>query len=306
MPSASHRRIVAVDLDDTLSHTTEALIAWHNDTYKTNLKHSDFHTQNLWEVWGGSREEACQKVREFYTSKHFMDLQPINDYALESLRMLKRRRFSLVIVTSRQQLVAEETKRWVDKCYPGGHSLPLNEPIASGFFTKTYMVPLDPFLGVFDSIYFCNLYLTHAEQQDLISKPKSAILREINAELLVEDSLEHALECAQVGVPVLLFDREGSYGWNHINIEGKRPQEADAMILPRNVTRIKTWKQVIAHFPKPASPLRFCWVPSDFVNSDDDDDLDTVNVDDMSDDEQYGSDGGDEWTKSNSRELIWA
>ncbi|CAO3693872.1 unnamed protein product [Umbelopsis ramanniana] len=279
MPSVSHRQIVAVDLDDTLSHTIEALSAWHNDTYETNLKHSDFHTQNLWEVWGGSREEACQKVREFYTSKHFMDLQPINDYALESLRMLKRRRFSLVIVTSRQQLVAEETKRWVDKCYP----------------------------GVFDSIYFCNLYLTHAEQQDLISKPKSAILREINAELLVEDSLEHALECAQVGVPVLLFDREGSYGWNHINIEGKGPQEADAMILPRNVTRIKTWKQVIAHFPKPASPLRFCWVPSDFVNSDDEsDDLDTVNVDDMSDDEQYGSDGGDEWTKSNSRELIWA
>jgi hypothetical protein len=161
--------------------------------------------------------------------------------------------------------------------------------------------------GVFDSIYFCNLYLTHAEQQDLISKPKSAILREINAELLVEDSLEHALECAQVGVPVLLFDREGSYGWNHINIEGKGPQEADAMILPRNVTRIKTWKQVIAHFPKPASPLRFCWVPSDFVNSDDEsDDLDTVNVDDMSDDEQFGSEGGDEWTKPDSRELIWA
>lgn len=119
MPSASHRRIVAVDLDDTLSHTIEALAAWHNDTYDTNLKHSDFHTQNLWEVWGGSREEACQKVREFYTSKHFLDMQPINDYALESLRMLKRRRFSLVIVTSRQQLVAEETKRWVDKCYPG-------------------------------------------------------------------------------------------------------------------------------------------------------------------------------------------
>lgn len=119
MPSVSHRRIVAVDLDDTLAHSVEALAAWHNDTYDTDLKHSDFHTHNLWEVWGGSREEACQKVREFYTSKHFLDLQPINDYALESLRMLKRRRFSLVIVTSRQQLVAEETKRWVDKCYPG-------------------------------------------------------------------------------------------------------------------------------------------------------------------------------------------
>jgi 5'(3')-deoxyribonucleotidase len=143
MPSVSHRRIVAVDLDDTLSHTIEALSAWHNDTYETNLKHSDFHTQNLWEVWGGSREEACQKVREFYTSKHFMDLQPINDYALESLRMLKRRRFSLVIVTSRQQLVAEETKRWVDKCYPGRQALVVferdNRPSFFFFFTKIYM-----------------------------------------------------------------------------------------------------------------------------------------------------------------------
>lgn len=161
------------------------------------------------------------------------------------------------------------------------------------------------FAGVFDSIYFCNLYLTYAEQQDLISKPKSAILREINAELLVEDSLEHALECAQVGIPVLLFDREGSYGWNHINIEGKGQQEADAMILPRNVTRIKSWKQVVSHFPKPASPLRFCWVPSDFAASDEEsDDLETVNVDDMSDDDQYCSENGD-WRQSDSRELIW-
>lgn len=149
--------------------------------------------------------------------------------------------------------------------------------------------------------------MTNAEQQELISKPKSAILREINAELLVEDSLEHALECAQVGVPVLLFDKDGQYTWNHLNIDGKGVQEADAMILPRNVTRIKTWKQVVAHFPKPASPLRFCWVPSDFVNSDDEesDDMKTVDVDDMSDDDnQYYQNG--EWKKSNSRELVWA
>jgi 5'(3')-deoxyribonucleotidase len=114
-----NRKVIAVDLDQTLAHTLERLCEWHNDTYNTKLDVADFNTYDYWKVWGGTKEESYIKIRDFYESDHFELIEPIQDFALEALKMLKRRHFTLVIVTSRQQFVAEKTKRFVDKHYPG-------------------------------------------------------------------------------------------------------------------------------------------------------------------------------------------
>lgn len=113
------RKTVAVDLDQTLAHTLEALVAWHNQVYHTQFTPADFDTYDYSRVWGGSREEACFKMREFYESEHFDHIEPIRDYALEALKALKKRKFVLIIITSRQQFIAEATKKFVDKHYPG-------------------------------------------------------------------------------------------------------------------------------------------------------------------------------------------
>lgn len=113
------KKVIAVDLDQTLAHTMESLVEWHNAIYGTCYKVTDFNTYDYWKVWGGTQEESCVKIREFYESSYFDEIKPIRDFALEALKMLKRRRFTLVIVTSRQQFVAEKTKRFVDRHYPG-------------------------------------------------------------------------------------------------------------------------------------------------------------------------------------------
>lgn len=121
--SKPQRKTVAVDLDQTLAHTLEALLEWHNEVYHTDLCLADLEAYGYSSAHNssalGTREEACYKIREFYESDHFARVRPIDDFALEALKMLKKRKFNLVIITSRQQFIAEETKKFVDKHYPG-------------------------------------------------------------------------------------------------------------------------------------------------------------------------------------------
>ncbi|KAI8984604.1 hypothetical protein BDF20DRAFT_398638 [Mycotypha africana] len=247
--SKEARKIIGVDLDQTLAQTLESLVQWHNDTYSTKLKVSDFHTYDYWKVWGGTREETCMKLREFYDSPYFDQIQPVRDFALEALKMLKKRHFSLVIITSRQQFIAEKTKKFVDRHYS----------------------------GIFDSIYFCNLGLSDAEQLDYVSKPKSAICQEVGVDVLIDDCLEHAVECSTLGIDILLYDKQGKYIWNHEDVfnknhncsnkrrkntltsTSKRLYQRTPTELSKNIHRVKTWREIIEQFPKPSSPLRYCF-----------------------------------------------
>jgi hypothetical protein len=70
-------------------------------------------------------------------------------------------------------------------------------------FINTY------YSGIFDEIHFANHHLTQEEAKRLISKKKSQICAEIGAQILIDDSLSHAIDCASSGIKVLLFDHEG-------------------------------------------------------------------------------------------------
>ncbi|ORZ06256.1 hypothetical protein BCR42DRAFT_361216 [Absidia repens] len=260
MPSVykEPRKTIAVNLDDTLSHTLEALLDWHNLCYGTNNTMTDLNSLHLHDIWGGTPEDTCDKIRQFYQSEHFVTIEPIMDFALEALKMLKKRRFHLVIITSRQQFIAEETKRFVDKHYP----------------------------GIFESIYFCNLGLSDEEQLEYISKRKATICHEIGVDVLIDHQLEHCFECAEAGVDVLLYDRKGQYKWNHqpLPITTNHP----------NIHRVTTWRDIIQrHFPKPNSPLRHLVYPynnedeDDITCDEDDDDLDCKSLDQHEDDDDW-------------------
>ncbi|KAF9301434.1 hypothetical protein BGZ74_006730 [Mortierella antarctica] len=215
--SHAPRKVIAVDLDEVLAKTTLAIADFHNDTYGTALTMDDFISYDYTKIWGGTREESIAKWRLFFDSPYFLKVEPVEG-SLETLKLLKSRRFSLVIVTARQQFVADLTKKFVDRHYP----------------------------GIFESIYFANHFLTEEEKLTFISKPKSVICRDVHAQLLIDDSLENATEVANAGIPVLLFDLNGSYKWNKLE-HGQN--------LPDKVTRVKSWKEIQDWFPRPRSPL---------------------------------------------------
>lgn len=46
--------IIAFDVDDVLASYQIQLNRFHNKTFGTNFKFQDYHSFNLWEVWGSS------------------------------------------------------------------------------------------------------------------------------------------------------------------------------------------------------------------------------------------------------------
>lgn len=111
--------------------------------------------------------------------------------------------------------------------------------------------------------------LSDNEQLEYISKPKSVICQEIGVDVLIDDCLQHALDCSSLGIDVLLYDRKGKYLWNHQELKeqeqqkftltstSKRLYQRNQPII-KNIHRMLNWREIIAQFPKPSSPLKYC------------------------------------------------
>ncbi|MGH7234327.1 MAG: hypothetical protein ACREF7_02680, partial [Candidatus Saccharimonadales bacterium] len=64
-------------------------------------------------------------------------------------------------------------------------------------------------------------------------KSKAEVCQELGAIALIDDSLGHTKECAEVGIEGILF---GDYYWNQVDV------------LPPGVTRCVDWQAVNQHF----------------------------------------------------------
>ncbi|KAL6521308.1 hypothetical protein OROGR_017877 [Orobanche gracilis] len=140
------------------------------------------------------------RVHEFFKTHYFKKgIYPIPG-AREALQKLSEI-FNLSIVTSRQNTIKEHTLEWIEKHYP----------------------------GVFQEIQFGNHFALDGQ-----SRPKSEICKSLGAKVLIDDNPRYAIECAEVGIKVLLFDYENSYPW------------CKSDNIPRHplVTKVHNWKEV--------------------------------------------------------------
>ncbi|KAJ3212408.1 hypothetical protein HDU83_005786 [Entophlyctis luteolus] len=199
--------VVAVDMDEVLCATNQALIDFHNANYDTQLEMKDFVSYNYEEIWGGTRKQAIDKVRLFYASDHFSERMQVVPGARVALETLKDW-YDLVVVTARQEVVHQETHLFLRSHFP----------------------------DIFTDVHFANHYLTPEEAARMVSKTKGELCQEVGAKILIDDSLQHARECAAKGIRVFLFDHEGEYGWNKL---------PDGMHLPDNVSRVHKWDEVV-------------------------------------------------------------
>jgi glutathionylspermidine synthase len=87
----------------------------------------------------------------------------------------------LVVVTSRQNVIQDETKHWIDTNFP----------------------------GIFTDVHFGNHWA-----QSGSSKSKSDMCLEIGADVLIDDNPMYAYECAQRGIHVLLYNWQRQYPWS--------------------------------------------------------------------------------------------
>lgn len=111
---------------------------------------------------------------------------------------------TLTIVTSRQNAIKDHTIEWIEKHYP----------------------------RLFQEIHFGNHFALDGH-----SRPKSEICRSLGAKVLIDDNPKYAIECAEAGIRVLLFDYENSYPWSKMELE-QHPL----------VSKVHNWEEVERQF----------------------------------------------------------
>ncbi len=190
--------LIGIDIDDVMADFISPLIEFHNRRYGTSLKADDFHSYRFSEVWGGTDEEGIRKVFEFCNSRYFAGIKPA-DGAVEAIGKLSKK-FDLVSLTSRPVELEPKTLEWLEKYFPGIFA---------------------------DKIYFAhNSYVNFGNR-----KKKSEFCRDLNITFLIEDSLEYARECSEIGTRIYLLDKP----WN-------RTGELEGVI------RVKSWDEIIGYF----------------------------------------------------------
>lgn len=187
---------IALDIDEVLAELLEAFIQYHNSTYGTDATKKDFFSYNYWEVLGGTKEDMIKKVIEFYDTSYFQEIKPVSGAQEVTSRLAQQHQ--LTVITARQTIITAETEKWLDRYFP----------------------------QCFSSINFTNQWCSKGK-----ARLKSSVGVEKDIELMVEDSLMHAYDCAAAGITVLLMDMD--YGWNQTTER-----------LPSNITRVHSWEQI--------------------------------------------------------------
>jgi len=234
MGSTTGCKVIACDLDDTLSQTNSAVGAWHNHRYGTSMTLNDFYYYHYWKNPGwGTPEETINKLEDFYRSEFFLELLPVPG-AKEGLESLIARGYSISVVTARGDDQKAITEYFIEKWFP----------------------------GLIDKIHYTGEFV--GDQHGNGGKTtKYEICRSISAVALIDDNLNHVLSCAkgQPPVPTVLF---GEYVWNRrlsgsvsevdrmsygerLSMEGRpgwwEAEEVDE--LPASVKRSLVWKEVV-------------------------------------------------------------
>ncbi|GAX75339.1 hypothetical protein CEUSTIGMA_g2784.t1 [Chlamydomonas eustigma] len=173
---------IAVDVDEVLGRFVYTLNQFCRDKYGMEYDVKDYWIYEYAKIWKCSQDKSNEIVHEFFKSPHFSNGIPTIPGALETLTRLGESN-DLVVVTSRQHVIQDATLEWIDRHYP----------------------------GVFQEVYFGNHFALEG-----VSRKKSEICRSIGAGVLIDDNPSYALECAEEGMPVLLYDWKDEYPWSKL------------------------------------------------------------------------------------------
>jgi len=186
--------IIGVDNDEVLASLLESYLVNYNVRHGTHFKRADFPAYRWWETFRCGKDEAYEEYFAFMKTAESRGIIPIPG-SIEGIAALSGDH-ELVVITSRQIELRPQTEEWLNVNYNGR----------------------------FSGVYFGNEY---GGSRKAVSKAE--ICSDIGAELLIDDQIEHAEDCAARGMRVLLLDSP----WNQ---NGS---------LPKGVERVYSWEEIV-------------------------------------------------------------
>jgi uncharacterized HAD superfamily protein len=196
------KQTIAVDIDDVLSASAEALVTFSNKQWDIQLT-VDQVNEDFAKAWGVTREEAAPMIETFLSSGAHGEYQSL-DGALPVLRELKSR-FRLIVVTSRRRRLKPVTDAWIER----------------------------HFENIFDEIVYAGIFddLNPDNADHVHKQTKAELCRELSVDYLIDDQPKHCLATAELGIDALLF---GDYAWNR-NLK----TEHDKLTIVRSWQEVK-------------------------------------------------------------------
>ncbi|MEK6970216.1 MAG: hypothetical protein AABW68_00790 [archaeon] len=188
---------IGIDIDGVLVDIVSPLLELYNAHKGTGHRYEDVGHYDLHQTWNCSPQEAIDWVHQFYATPAF-DEMPVIDGAVAGVTRLSKGH-ELFIITSRPAYLQEKTKAWIERYFG----------------------------DAFVEILFGNAYSLHGPQKD-----KSTLCSEKDVRVLIEDAPGNAIDCAQAGIEVFLFDQP----WNR------------KMSPTKNVTRVMSWDEIGQRF----------------------------------------------------------
>ncbi len=177
------KQIIAIDIDDVLSDSAEALRQVVNKRLGVNLTPEDYqihgdywnHYETVWNRHGLSDRiklsdiEPMMIVNQSHVLPHRGAFQTLKDLS---------KRYDLVIVTSRPPSWEPATEQWLNEHFP----------------------------GIFKTL----LFTRKSVGSEHVSKGQ--ICADNSVSWLIDDNVEHAQSAVDRGIDIVLF---GDYGWHH-------------------------------------------------------------------------------------------
>lgn len=182
---------IGIDFDDVTIEFFDALLEWHNKKYNRNDKKEEFTEFNWGLPWGMSKEEVIRRTNEFHEAKKAEELLPLKD-AIPSLNELISKH-EVIIITGRPPRFNSKVEDWLNY-----HLKKKLEIIHAGEFIKGQ------------------------------AATKAEICYEKGIPILLEDSPETALDCANSNIKVILFDKIWNQNAKH-----------------KNITSVKNWEEAM-------------------------------------------------------------
>jgi len=184
---------IGIDIDEVIAEQLDELIKFYHMKTGKLVEKDKFHTYYWPDVWKISIEEAIAIDHEFKKSEFFDNIKPA-EKAVEVIKQLIKNN-EIFIITSRPLIFKERTENWLKR-----HLGDLN----------------------FELIHSENLH------KNIKMSTKAKICKEFGIKIILEDDIRYALDCAESGVKVVLFDKP----WNQ-NVKHK------------NIIRVKNWIEAL-------------------------------------------------------------
>lgn len=172
------RPIISVDIDDVLSHSAKAMVAYGNERWGHNLTLDDFN-EDLATMWQVDRDEAEQRWQEYMETGSMSKYEGIPE-ALDALQKLSQT-YRIIAVTSRRDTLLPITEEWIQSNYP----------------------------GIFEEVVGAGIYGTNRVDSHKLTKAE--VLKRVGSAYHIDDQPKHCLGAASVSVVGILF---GGYAWN--------------------------------------------------------------------------------------------